>query len=155
MHQPWNDRRKKKEHIHERLGSCTSTADMDTLILLGDVHARVGKDWNSWPNAVEKHMHGKMNSKGLMLLKFCTRFQLSIIGTMFQLKDCLTNIGQHLRSKHWHQLDHVLTNKSAKHYVTVTKVNREANCFTDYRLLILSVSSPLRARRELQDLPRS
>ena len=40
----------------------------------------------------------------------CTyRFQLSIMSTMFQLKDSLKNTWQHLRSKHWHQLDHVAT----------------------------------------------
>ena len=40
----------------------------------------------------------------------CTyRFQLSIMSTMFQLKDSLKNTWQHLRSKHWHQLDYVAT----------------------------------------------
>ena len=77
-----------------------------------------------------------------------------ILFLMFQLKDCLTNIGQHLRSKHWCQLDNVLTNKSAKPYVTVTKVNREENCFTDYRLLILSVSSPLKGKKRVTRPPK-
>ena len=77
-----------------------------------------------------------MNSNGLILLEFCTRFQLSITGTIFQLKDSLKNTWQHLRSKHWHQLDHVPYKKAAKSYVTLTKVNRAANCFTDHKLLM-------------------
>ena len=83
-----------------------------------------------------KHGVRKMNSNGLILLEFCTRFQFSITGTIFQLKDSLKNTWQHLRSKHWHQLDHVLSNKAAKSYVTLTKVNRAANCFNDHKLLI-------------------
>ena len=53
---------------------------MDTVIILGDFNACVGKDWKSWPNVIGKHGAGKMNSGSLMLLEFCTRFQLSIMG---------------------------------------------------------------------------
>lgn len=113
----------------------------DSVCLLVFIAAFMGEDSVSYSYTYRLFMQSTPFSNYLFL--------------MFQLKDCLTNIGQHLRSKHWRQLDNVLTNKSAKPYVTVTKVNREENCFTDYRLLILSVSSPLRARRELQDLPRS
>ena len=73
------------------LGSCVSAAEMDSVIILGDFNARVGSDWKSWPNVIGKHGVGKMNSNGLILLQFCTRFQLSIMGTMFQLKDRLKN----------------------------------------------------------------
>ena len=58
-----------------------------------------------------------MNSNGLMLLEFCTRFQLAIMGTMFQLKNRLKNTWQHLRSRHWHQIDHVLATKKAKQFI--------------------------------------
>ena len=125
-----------KEQFDEMLGSCVSAAEMDSVIILGDLNARVGLDWKSWPNVIGKHGVGKMNSNGLILLEFCTRFQLSIMGRRFQLKDSLKNTWQHLRSKHWHQLDHVLSNKAAKSYVTLTKVNRAANCFNDHKLLI-------------------
>ena len=125
-----------KEQFYKMLGSCVSAAEMDSVIILGDFNARVGLDWKSWPNVIGKHGVGKMNSNGLILLEFCTRFQLSIMGTRFQLKDSLKNTWQHLRSKHWHQLDHVLSNKTAKSYVTLTKVNRAANCFNDHKLLI-------------------
>lgn len=49
-------------------------------------------------SVIGKHGKGKMNSKGLMLLEFCTRFQLSRMGTMFQLKNHLKNTWQHLCS---------------------------------------------------------
>ena len=90
--------------------------------------------------------HRKMNSNGLILLEFCTRFQLSIMGTVFQLKDSLKNTWQHLRSKHWHQLDHVLSNKPTKLYVTLTKVNLRQTASLITNSLCLNVSSPSRTR---------
>ena len=96
----------------------------------------MGKDWKAWPNFIGKHGVGNINSNGLMLLEFCTRFEFSVIGTMFQQKDSLKNTWQHLRSKHWHQLDHVLSNQAAKQHITVTKINQAADCFTDHKLLV-------------------
>ena len=127
---------------------------MDSVIILGDFNALVGSDWKSWPNVIGKHGVGEMNSNGLRLLEFCTRFQLSIMGTMFQLKDSLKNTWQHLRSKHWHQLDHVLSNKVAKSYVTLTKVNRAANCFTDHKLLMSKCLFSIKNKKRGTRLPK-
>lgn len=110
-----------KQCFFDKLGSCTSAAEKDLVIIIGDFNARVGKDFKSWPAVIGKHGVGKMNSNGLMLLEFCTRFQLSIMGTMFQLKDSLKNTWQHLRSKHWHQLDLVLSNQASKQHITATR----------------------------------
>ena len=58
------------------------------------------------------------------------------MGTMFQQKDSLKNTWRHLHSKHWHQLDHVLSNQAAKQHIKVTKINKAADCFTDHKLLV-------------------
>ena len=97
---------------------------------------------------------GKMNSNGLMLLEFCTRLQLSVMGTMFQLKDSLKNTWQHLRSKHWHQLDHVLANQAAKPFIKVTKVNQAADCFTDHKLLVSNCALPLKRKKNISRPPK-
>ena len=94
------------------------------------------ESWKAWPKVIGKHGVGNMNSNGLMLLEFCTRFEISVMGTMFQQKDSLKYTWQHLRSKHWHQLDHVLSNQAAKQHIKVTKVNQAADCFTDHKLLV-------------------
>lgn len=127
---------KEKERFYENLGECVDDAKNDSIIILGDFNARVGKDWLLWPSVLGKHGVGNMNSNGLMLLEFCSRYQLTIMGSMFQLKDSLKTTWQHLRSKHWHQIDHVLANKTAIQHITVTKVNTKADCLTDHRLLI-------------------
>ena len=71
-----------KEQFYEKLGSCTPATKKDTIIILGDFNARVGKDWKSQLNVIGKHDVGNMNSKGIMLLELCGRFQLSVMGTM-------------------------------------------------------------------------
>lgn len=92
---------------------------MDTVIILGDFNACVGKDWKSWPNVIGKHGAGKMNSSSLMLLEFCTRFQLSIMG------------------------HNVPTKRQLEEHMTRS---------IEQQCLLVSVSSSLRAGRELKDL---
>ena len=78
-----------KEQFYEKLGDCLDTAKNDNTIVLGDFNTRIGKHWKLWPSVIGKHGVGKTNSNGIMLLDFCARFQLSIMGTMFQLKNRL------------------------------------------------------------------
>jgi hypothetical protein len=70
-----------KDNLYEKLSECIVNAKGDNIIVLGNFNARVGKDWKSWPSVIGKYGVGKMNSNGLMLLEFCTRFQLSVMGT--------------------------------------------------------------------------
>ena len=124
-----------KEQFYEQLGDCLEDARNDRIVVLGDLNARVGKDWSSWPSVIGKHGVGNMNSNGLMLLEFCSRYQLCVMGTMFQMKNSLKTTWQHPRSKHFHQIDHVLANTHAKQYINVTKIDPEADCLTDHKLL--------------------
>ena len=135
-----------KESFYEKLGECIVKAKGDSIIVFGDFNARVGKDWPSWSTVMGKHGVGKTNSNGLMLLEFCTRFQLSIMGTMFQLKNHLKNTWQHMRSKHWHQVDHVFADKHTAKFINVTKVNPTADCFTDHKLLTCRCSIVFRKK---------
>ena len=135
-----------KEQFYEQLSNTINMNKEDYLIILGDVNARVGSDWRLWPDVMGKHGVEKMNSNGLLLLEFCTQNHLSVMGTMFQHRNHLKTTWQHLRTKHWHQLDHVLANKSAKQNITVTKVSLTADCFTDHRLLLCKCSFSLRQK---------
>ena len=137
-----------KEMFYEQLGDCITKAKGDSIIVLGDFNARVGKDWQSWPSVIGKHGVGRMNSNGLLLLEFCTRFQLYVMGTMFQLKSYLKNTWQHLRSKHWHQLDHVLADKKARQFINITKINPTADCYTDHKLLLCKCCIVIKKKRK-------
>ena len=70
------------------------------------------------------------------------------MGTMFQLKNRLKSTWQHLRSKHWHQLYHVIANKEAKQHITITKVNLTADCFTDHKLLVCKCRFSIKPKKK-------
>lgn len=137
-----------KEQFYEQLGDCLDDARNDKIIVLGDLNARVGRDWSSWPSVIGKHGVGNMNSNGLMLLEFCSRYQLSVMGTMFQMKNSLKTTWQHPRSKHLHQIDHVLADPRAKQYINVTKIDPAADCFTDHKLLITNCSFRIQPKKK-------
>ena len=77
---------KEKEQFYEQLGDCLNDARNDKIIVLDDLNARVGNDW---PSVIGNHGVGNINYNELMLLEFCSRYQLSVMGTMFQMKDSL------------------------------------------------------------------
>ena len=74
-----------KERFYENLGECAGDAKNGSIIILGNLNARVGKGRFLWPSVLGKHGVGNMNSYGLMLLEFCSRYQLTVMGSMFQL----------------------------------------------------------------------
>ena len=88
-----------------------------------------------------------------MLLEFCTQNHLTVMGSFFQLRAPLKSTWQHPRSKHWHKLDHVIANKSAKLGINVVKANIEADCFTDHRLIVCKCSFSLKSKRKGEKPP--
>ena len=107
----------------------------DKVVLLGDFNARVGNKKELWGGAIGRHGTGNMNSNGLRLLSLCAEHDLVITNTIFQLKDKFKNTWQHPRSKHWHMLDYVITRQSHINDITITRVLRGADCWTDHRLV--------------------
>ena len=89
-----------------------------------------------------------MNSNGLILLEFCSRNHFFVMGSMFQLPDRLKCTWQHARSKHWHQLDHVVANHTAKIGIEVVKVSLTADCFTDHRLVVCKCAFNLKKKKK-------
>jgi len=57
---------------------------------------------------------------------------------MFQLRNSQEYMATFYDKKHWHPIDHVLANKNAKQHIT--KVNLQANCFADHKLLVCKFS---------------
>ena len=137
-----------KELFYSQLSNAIKSNNGDQLIILGDFNARVGCDWRLWPNVLGKHGVGRMNSNGLMLLEFCTQNSLSVMGSIFQMKNSLKVTWKHPRSNHWHQLDHVLANHLARQCIDVVKVNSSADCFTDHKLLVCKCSFSLKRKNK-------
>ena len=142
-----------KEHFYESLNQVVNSNKSDKLIILGDLNARVGSDWELWPDVLGKHGTGKMNSNGFILLEFCAQNHFSIMGSMFQLPNRLKCTWQHPRSKHWHQLDHIISNTITKSAINVAKASLTADCFTDHRLVVCKCTFPLKKKKKGQKPP--
>ena len=61
---------------------------------------------------------------------------------------------QHLRSKHWHQIEHVLANQATKKHITITKARTDVDCFTDHRLLVCKCKFPFKHKKKSLKPPR-
>ena len=100
----------------------------EDLFLLGDFNARVGSDHNSWPRCIGHFGVGKLNENGQRLLELCTFHGLCITNTFFSTKPQHRVSWRHPRSKHWHQLDFVITRRSLLNHVLITRTYHSADC---------------------------
>ena len=51
-----------KDQFYKQLEDVLDNARNDSVIVLGDLNAHVGKDWISWPSVIGKHSVGNMNT---------------------------------------------------------------------------------------------
>ena len=107
----------------------------ESLFLLGDFNARVGEDHESWPTCLGYHGIGKINENGQRLLELCTYHGLCITNTFFMGKPQHKVSWKHPRSHHWHQLDLVITRRSALNSVLSTRTYHSADCDSDHALV--------------------
>lgn len=98
-----------KDQFYSQLDVLVSGCKNDKLIIMGDFNARVGQGHMAWPNVLGYHGVGKTNSNGERLLNFCAQHGLIITNTLFKSPDAHKTTWMHPRSKHWHQIDFVLT----------------------------------------------
>ncbi|XP_076443949.1 uncharacterized protein LOC143282234 [Babylonia areolata] len=119
--------------------------DRELLFIAGDFNARVGVDHNSWPTCLGQFGTGKMNENGQRLLELCCHHGLCISNTFFNTKPQHRVSWRHLRSKHWHQLDLILTRCVNLSSIKITRSYQSADCDTDHSLVCSNVK--LRAKR--------
>ena len=140
-----------KEAFYQQLDDVIrSVPGNEKLIILGDLNARVGTDDASWANIIGKHGIGKENSNGKLLLSLCARHSLAITNTFFCLKVAHKTTWMHPRSKHWHQIDHIICRQCDLKDFRITRAMRGAECHTDHVLLRSKVNLKLRKKRRPQ-----
>ena len=129
----------KDKFYDELAATIKKVPEREPLFILGDFNARVGADNNSWPTCLGRFGIGKMNENGQRLLEFCCYYGLCVTNTFFNTKLQHRVSWRHPRSKHWHQLDLILTRRSSLPSTTITCSYQSADCDTDYSLVCCRV----------------
>ena len=87
---------------------------------------------------------GNLNSNGLRLLNTCAEFDLLVTNTLFQQRSQLKTTWMRPRSKHWHMLGYILIRPRDRQDVLLTRAMRGAECWTDHRMVRISVRLQIR-----------
>ena len=107
---------------------------------------RAGVDHNSFPTCLGQFGTRKMNENGQCLLDLCCHHGLCVSNTFFKTKPQHRVSWRHPRSKHWHQLDLILTRRFNLSSIKMTRSYQNADCDTDHSLVCINVK--LRAKSQ-------
>ncbi|XP_069190876.1 craniofacial development protein 2-like [Procambarus clarkii] len=130
-----------KDTFYDDLGlTLRDIPQQEPVFLLVDFNARVGSDHSSWPSCLGQLGFGKLNDNGQRLLEFFSLHDLCITNSFFNTKPQHKVSWRHPRSKHWHQLDLVLTGRSNLRNVKLTHSFQSADCDTDHSLVVCRVN---------------
>jgi len=122
-----------KEAFYDCLNSTICSVPFrHRLLLIGDFNARIGRDIVAWPKVTQLAVK---NSNGTLLLEMCTKHELVITNTLFQMPNKYKTTWKHPRLKHWHVLDYIITRQRDISEVHVTQAMRGTGCWSDHRLL--------------------
>ena len=136
---------KAKDKFYDDLSAAIRRiSDRELLFVAGDFKARVRVDHNSWPTCLGQFGIGKMNENGQRLLQLCCHHGLCVSNTFFNTKPQNRVSWRHPRSKHWHQLDVILTRRADLSSIKITRSYQSADCDTDHSLVCSNVN--LRAK---------
>ncbi|VDL97983.1 unnamed protein product [Schistocephalus solidus] len=127
-----------------------AVSKVDKLIVLGDLNARVGTDHAAWQRVLGPHGLGSCNDNGLLLLRTCAEHRLLLTNTFFRLLTREKATWMNPRSRRWPLLDYVLVQRRDRQDVLVTKAIRDADGWTDHRLVISLMRLRLQPRRRPQ-----
>ena len=117
----------------------------DKLILTGDFNARVGCEQDKWEGINWLHAMEKCNFNRELLLALCSEYGLVITNTVFMQREHHKVTWMHPRSRHWHLLNYVITQKKKnQNYVKDTKVMKGADCRTNHQMVRSRVAFSVR-----------
>ena len=126
-----------KDGWHDLLENTTNNIPgHDTLIILGDLNAPVGREANTFGGVVGSHsLHVNSNDNGLCLLTLAVRFGLVIGGTLFPHRNVHKSTWSSPDGSTSKQIDHVLVHRTFRSSLTDVRACRGADCRTQLPLL--------------------
>ena len=136
LHSPEEEKDQFYQALDEAISRIPCT---DGLYLLGDFNARVGADYDAWPTCLGSFGRGKINENGQRLLELLSHHGLCVTNTFFKCKEMHQVSWRHPRSRHWHQLDLILTRRADIGSVLLTRSYHSADCDTDHALVASKV----------------
>ena len=116
-----------------------------SLFIVGDCNARVVADHETWASCLGHFSVGRTNENGQRLLELYCHHNLCVTNAYFNTKPQHRVSWRHPRSKHWYQLDLILTRRSSLPCVRLTRGYQSVDCDTDHSLVCSKVK--LQARR--------
>ena len=125
----------KDKFYHDLSSAIEKIPELEPLFILSDFNARVGADHNSWPTCLGQFGTGRMNKNGQRLLELCCHHGLCVTNTFFNTNLQHRVSWRHPRSKHWHQLDLMLTRCSCLPSIQITRSYQSTDCDTDHSLV--------------------
>ncbi|KAL8621706.1 hypothetical protein ACOMHN_061841 [Nucella lapillus] len=141
----------KDEFYEELAAAIKKLPTSEYLNLLGDFNTRIGSDQTSWPRCIGHFGVGKLNENGQRLLVLCSFYDLCITNTFFSTKPNHRVSWRHPRSRHWHQLDLVITQRPLLNCILTTRSYHSADCDTDHSMVASMVRlQPKRIHRSKQ-----
>ena len=110
----------------------------DTLVVLGDFNARVGRRERAndvWRAVRGKHGIGTCNEPGEQFLEFCSLNNLTIMNTWFEKPQVHMATWKHPATKQPHMIDFMLMRSGQRRLCQDVRVCRSACCWTDHYMV--------------------
>ncbi|XP_055375384.1 uncharacterized protein LOC129608086 [Condylostylus longicornis] len=127
-----------KDVFYDNLSTlCEKAGSYDTLILLGDFNAKVGKEEFVLEVAGKHSLHDNTSANGLRLCQLASEAALKVKSTCFERKDIYKGTWRVPGSQVVNQIDHVLISSRRASSILNVRSCRGANCDSDHFLVKL------------------
>ena len=127
----------------------------DMLLVLGDFHARVRSDFQSWRSVIGPHGMGDCNGNGERLLDFCSNNQLLVTNTWFKHKPIhkTTWFRNGNCSRPGHIIDYILVNRRFRSSILDTHVYWSVLHESDHELVVSTLRFKIKTKRHQFTVP--
>uniref|UniRef100_A0A2S2QMB7 Craniofacial development protein 2 n=1 Tax=Sipha flava TaxID=143950 RepID=A0A2S2QMB7_9HEMI len=138
-----------KEEFYEEITEIYDRAPKNTVrILIGDFHAKIGRETIYRPTIGLHSAHEQSNDNGQRSIAFATSRNMTISSTFFPHKDIHKYTWKSPDGNTFNQIDHVVIDKRFKSSISDIRSYRGADCDSDHFLVITKFRIKLKKVQE-------